>query len=157
MDHKTTSAPRKAQSRLSHEVKAKALCANSEATIIPLTSSTLLGSARTAACGSTKALSAQIASSCAANSTLYRVQPHLSHEAKNKALCVNSEAITASLASTTLLGSAKPAARETKAKTPLVLIESLISVAPIYKHQVLKISAARLEIKHHWVLTARLF
>ena len=75
----------------------------------------LSGSARTAACGSTIALSAPIASSCEANSTLYRVQPHLSCKAKAKALCADSEAA----ASTTLLGSTKPAAREANTKAYL--------------------------------------
>ena len=44
----------------------------------------MLGSARLAASGRTKALSAQLASPCGANSTLHRVQPRLSREAKTK-------------------------------------------------------------------------
>jgi len=114
LDHKTTSAPRRAKPRLSHEAKAKALFANSEATTASLPSSALLGSVRTSACGCTKALSAQIASLCEANSTLYRVQPRLSPEAKAKAFCANSEATTTPLASTAVLGSAKPAVCEAK-------------------------------------------
>jgi len=55
-DHKTISAPCRAKSRLSREAKTKILCANNETTTAPLTSSALLGSARTTACGSTKAL-----------------------------------------------------------------------------------------------------
>ena len=48
----------------------------------------------------------------------HKAKPHLSREAKAKAFCANSEATAASLASTTLLGSAKPAAREAKTKAP---------------------------------------
>ena len=69
-DCKTISALRRAKLHLSREAKAKTLCANSEATAAPLTSSALLGSARLEATGKTKTLSAQIASSCEANSTL---------------------------------------------------------------------------------------
>jgi len=108
---------------------AKTLCASSEATIVSLTSSALLGSARTAACGSTKALSAQIASSREANSTLYRVQPRLSREVKAKALCANSEAAAASL-STTLLGSTKPAACEANTKATFCA-NSVVDSSPL--------------------------
>ena len=91
-DHKTISALCRAKPRLSREAKAKALCANSEATAAPLKSSALFGSARFAASGRTEALSAQIASSCEANLTLRRVQPHLSRETKARApLCANSD------------------------------------------------------------------
>jgi len=79
-----TSSPRRAKPCLSREAKAKALYAKSEATTTMHTSSVLLVSTGTIACGSTKALSAQIASSCEANSTLYRAQPRLSREAKTK-------------------------------------------------------------------------
>ena len=48
-----------------------------------------------------------------------RAKPRLSRKAKAKALCANSEAITVSLALTTLLCSAKPAAREANTKPPL--------------------------------------
>ena len=48
-----------------------------------------------------------------------RAKPRLAREAKAKAPCANSEATAASLASTTLLGSAKPATREAKAKASL--------------------------------------
>jgi len=82
--HKTISAFRRAKPRLSCEAKAKVFCANSEATTAPLTSSALLGNARLPASGRTKALSAQIASSCEASSTLRGVQPRLSREAKAK-------------------------------------------------------------------------
>jgi len=47
LDYKTPSAP---QLRLSHEVKAKALCVYSEAIAAPLASITLLGSVKTVAC-----------------------------------------------------------------------------------------------------------
>ena len=105
---------------LCREIRNKApLGANSEAITASLTSSTLLGSARTAARDSTKALSDQIASSCETNSTLYRVQSRLSREAKSKALYTNSKAIAASLASTILLESAKSVAREANTKVPL--------------------------------------
>ena len=45
-DCKTISALHRAKPRLSCEARAKALCANSEATTVLLTSSALLGSAR---------------------------------------------------------------------------------------------------------------
>ena len=48
-DCKTIPALHRAKPRLSREAIAKALCANSEATAAPLTSSVLLGSARLAA------------------------------------------------------------------------------------------------------------
>jgi len=96
-DDKTISALHRAKPRLSREAKAKAFCANSEAIAAPLTSSAILGSARLSTSGRTKALSAQLASPCEANSTLRRVQPHLSHEAKTKTpLGANNEAILAS-------------------------------------------------------------
>jgi len=85
-DCKTISALHRAKPRLSREARVKALCANSEVTAAPLTSSALLGSARLAASGKTKALSAQIASLYEANATLCRVQPRLSRETKAKAL-----------------------------------------------------------------------
>jgi len=74
-DHKTISALHKVKPHLSHEAKAKELCVNSEANATPLTSSTLLGSARLVISDRTKALSAQLALPCEANSTLRRVQP----------------------------------------------------------------------------------
>ena len=93
---KTISALHRAKPRLSSEIRAKALCANSEVT--ELISSALLDSARLAASGKSKAQSAQIASSYEVNSTFYRVQPCLSREAKAKApLCANSIADSASL------------------------------------------------------------
>jgi len=68
--------------RVSREARAKALCANNEATAAPLTSSALLSSARLAASDKTKALSAK----------------DLNREVKNEApLSANSEAISASL------------------------------------------------------------
>jgi len=72
LDHKMTSASRRVKPRLSRKAKAKALCANNEASTAPLTSSTLLGNARTTACDSSEALCSQIASLCEANSALYR-------------------------------------------------------------------------------------
>ena len=118
-DCKTILGLHSAKPLLSREVKAKAFCANNEATTVPLTSATLfsgvkstlsceaklktildakskatitslksralLGSARIAASGRTKALSAQIASPCESNSTLCTIQPHLSCGAKAKA------------------------------------------------------------------------
>jgi len=83
---KTISVLHRAKPRVSREAKAIALCANSEAAATPLTSLVLWGNARLAASGRTKALNAQIASSYEANSTLCRVQPRLSREAKAKAL-----------------------------------------------------------------------
>jgi len=53
-DCKTISALHRAKPRLSREARAKALCANSEATAAPLTSSALLDSARLAAGDKTK-------------------------------------------------------------------------------------------------------
>ena len=53
------SAPKDAPKVLSREARAKAHCANNEATAVPLTSSALLGSARLAANDKTKALSAK--------------------------------------------------------------------------------------------------
>jgi len=84
IDHKTISTLRRAKPRLSCEAKAKALYANNQATAVLLTSSALLKSARLNTSGKTKALSAQLASPCEANSTLRRVQPRLSREAKTK-------------------------------------------------------------------------
>ena len=86
LNHKTISASRRAKPRVYREAKAKAFCANRETTTASLILSALLGSARIAACVSTKALSAQIASSCKTDSTLFRVQPRLSREAKAKTL-----------------------------------------------------------------------
>jgi len=54
----------------------------------------------------------------------YRTKPRLAREAKAKALCAYSEATTASLASTIVLGSDKPAACEAKAIAPLDVIET---------------------------------
>ena len=97
-DCKTISALHRAKPCLSREARAKALCANSEAIAAPLTSSALLGSARLVASSRTRALSAQIASSPESNSTLCRVQPRLSREAKAKALlCAKSVDDSASL------------------------------------------------------------
>ena len=81
------------------KAKAKApFGAESEATITSLKSRALLDSARLAASDRIKALSAQIASPCEANSTLCRVQPPLSREAKTKALlCANNVADSTSL------------------------------------------------------------
>jgi len=45
-NHKTISALPRAKPRLPYEAKTKALCANSEVTVAPLTPSTLVGSAR---------------------------------------------------------------------------------------------------------------
>ena len=107
-DHKTISAIRRAKPRLSREAKAKALCANSEATLAPLTSSAILGGARLATSSRTKALSAQLASLCEANSTFHRVQPRLSREAKTKTpLGANNKAILASLEGKSLHSKAK--------------------------------------------------
>jgi len=142
-DYKTISALHSAKPRLSREVKAKALCANSEATTASLISSTLLGSARLAASNRTKALSAQIASSREANSTLYRVQPHLSCEVKAKApLCANSVVDLASLPLTALSAkkvlnceartealSAKDLSCEVKNKAPLSANSEAISAS----------------------------
>jgi len=55
-NHKTIPALRRANLRLSREAKGKAFYANSEATAASLTSSALLGSARHATSGITKAL-----------------------------------------------------------------------------------------------------
>jgi len=74
--------------------------------------------ARTVFCGSTKALSAQIASSYKANSTIYRVQFCLSSEAKAKApLCANSIAESTSL--TFIVPSTKDLCREARNKASL--------------------------------------
>jgi len=74
-----------------------------------------LGSARLDASGKTKALCAQIASSCEANSTFCRVQPRLSHEAKVKApLWANSVVDSVSLS--LLASSAKVLSREARTK-----------------------------------------
>ena len=75
-----------------------------------------MGSAWLAASGRTKALNDQIASSREANSTLCRVQPRLSREAKAKSLlCAESIADSASLLLTAL--SAKTVlSRETRTK-----------------------------------------
>ena len=83
----------------SREAKAKApLGAENETIITSRKSRALLGSARLAARGRTKALSAQIASPCEANSTLWTVHPRLSHEAMVKSpLCANSIADSVSL------------------------------------------------------------
>ena len=48
-----------------------------------------------------------------------RTKPRLSREAKAKALCANNEVTAVLLALTTLLGSAKPTAREANTKAPL--------------------------------------
>ena len=113
--HKTISALHKTKPRLSREAKATVLCTNSEATAGPLTSSALLGSARLATSGRTKALNALIASSCEADLTLCRVQPRLSREAKVKApLCAKSVADSASLSLSA--PSAKVLSREPKNK-----------------------------------------
>ena len=82
---KTISALHRAKSHLSREAKAKAHCANSEDITALLTSSALLGSTRLAASEKTKALCAQIASSCESNLTFCRAQPCPSREAKAKA------------------------------------------------------------------------
>ena len=58
LDCKIISALHRAKPRLSREARAKALCANSEATAAPLTSTALLCSARLTARNKTKALSA---------------------------------------------------------------------------------------------------
>jgi len=76
-----------------------------------------LGSARLAASGRIKALSAQIASPCEANSTLCKVQPRLSRKAKAKALlCANSVADSVLLSPPA--PSAKDLYREAKDKAP---------------------------------------
>jgi len=117
---------------MSYEAKAIALCANSEATAALLTSSALLGSARLATSGRTKALNNQIASSREANSTLCRVQPRLSREAKAKALLyAKSVAHSASLP-LIALSAKKVLSRETRTKS--------LSAKDL---------SARLKIKHH--------
>ena len=91
-DCKIISALHRAKPHLSREARTKALCANSEAIVAPLTSSALLGSARLAASDKTKVLSAK----------------DLSREIKNEApLSANSEAISASLKGRTLRNRAK--------------------------------------------------
>jgi len=91
-DCKTISALHRAKPRLSREVRAKALCVNSEATAAPLTSSALLGSVRLAASDKTKALSAK----------------DLNREVKNEApLSANSEATSTSLTGRTPRNKAK--------------------------------------------------
>jgi len=131
--YKTISALHRAKPLLSREAKGKAFCANSEATAAPLTPSAVLDSARLVASGKIKALSAQIASSCKANSTLCRVQPRLSRKVKAKApMCANSVADSVSLPLTALSAkkvlsreartkelSAKDLSRETKNEAPL--------------------------------------
>jgi len=130
-DRETISALHRANPRLSREAKAKVFCANSEAIAALLTSSALLGSARLAASGRTKALSAQIVSPYAANSTLCRVQPRSSREAKTKAsLCANSIADSAS-------------------HSLQHLVPRIFTARLQTKHEVLMILAARLKIKHH--------
>ena len=100
---------------MSCEAKTKALCVNNETIAAPLTSSALLGNARLAASGKAKALSAKITLSREANSTLCRVQPHLSREAKAKApLCANSVADSSSLS--LLASNAKVFSREARTK-----------------------------------------
>ena len=126
-DCKTISALHRAKPRLSREAKAKALCANSEATAALLTSSALLCSARLAASNKTKALSAK----------------DLSREVKNEApLSANSEAISASLtrktsrnkAKLTFKGRAKTVASPCKA----TLLGEAILASPIAQKKVLK-------------------
>ena len=78
--------------------------------------------------------------------TLFAPQLRLSRGVKDKAPCAYIEVTAAPLASTTLLGSVKPAAREAKTRAPCVLAASLIYCRS--QHQVLKNSATRLEVKH---------
>jgi len=59
-------------------------------------------------------------------SALRRAKPHLSREAKAKALYANSEVTTASLTSSALLGNAKLATREAKTRAPLCAITLLV-------------------------------
>jgi len=92
---KTISALHRAKPRLSRVARAKALCANNEATATPLTLSALLGSVRLAASDKTKTLSAK----------------YLTREVKNEApLGDNSEAIPVSLTGRTLCNRAKTVA-----------------------------------------------
>ena len=87
-DCKTILALHRSKPCLSRKAKIKVLCTNNEATVAPLTLSTLVGSARLAASGKTKAISAQIVSSCESNSTLCRVQLAYHARLRLKHLCV---------------------------------------------------------------------
>ena len=95
-----------------------------EATKVPCESKTASAKAMWVTKSTTSSLDlasyeAKIVSDRATISTPHRAKPRLSCEAKAKALYANSEATTTSLASTTLLSSAKPVAREAKAKALL--------------------------------------
>jgi len=137
-NHKTISALPRNQPRLPCEAKAKALCANNEATAAPLTSSALLGSARLIASGRTK-LSTLIASSCEASSTFRGVQPCLSREAKAKTplgACSTADSASLSL----IAPGSKDLCHEARDKAPNA-----------------KDFCREARIKYCWVLTMRLF
>ena len=70
----------------------------------------------------------------------------LSREAKAKAHCAYNEATVAPLASTTLLASVKPTAREVKTRAP-VRARSIADLASLSAPSA-KILCRRLEVKH---------
>ena len=76
-----------------------------------------MGSARLAANGRTKVISAQIASSCEASSTLHGVQPRLSLEAKNK-IPLGDNSVADSLSLSLIARGAKNICREARDKAP---------------------------------------
>ena len=100
-----------------HEAKAKVLCANNEATAASHKSAALLGSARLAASGRTKVLSAQFASSYEASSTLCGVQPRLSREVKAK-IPFGASSIADSTTLLLIAPGAKDLCREARDKAP---------------------------------------
>ena len=114
LDHKTTSVHRRAKPRLSHEAKAKALCANSEATATSLASTILLGSAKPAVREANTKAPLRV-NSVADSASLPLTTPsakNLCREARDKApLDANNEAILASLEGKALHDKAKFASK----------------------------------------------
>jgi len=145
LDHKTTSAHRRTTPRLSREVKAKALCANSEATVASLASTTLLGSTKPATCeANTKA--PMRANSIADSDSLPLTAPSVKNfcrEARDKASpSANNEAILTSLEEKALHGQAKFASKgKTKAVASpceATLSGEVILASPITRKKALK-------------------